>query len=133
MATRVRLSVGSARWHREVERSPLHPFGPVQRLTDKLVSVLVRLTLVELGQESAVIRDHLRRFLQIRNQPSPDAWRGGDALSPVLVTVTRNPVATGLATDLYAHLVGNDADFSNAPIDPIFGNSAGVGRRPSRR
>jgi len=48
MATRVRLPVGSARWHREVERSLPRPFGPVQRLTDKLVSVHVLLTLVKL-------------------------------------------------------------------------------------
>lgn len=42
-------------------------------------------------------------------------------------------VATGLATDLNAHLIGNDADFSYAPIDPIFGNRAGVRGRPFRR
>ena len=77
--------------------------------------------------------DHRRWLLQIRNQPSADEWQEGHALSVALVTVTRRPVATGPATDLYAHLVGNDADFSNAPTDPIFGDSAGVGHRPSRR
>ena len=80
-----------------------------------------------------VALDHRQWLLQVRNQPSPDARRGGDALTVALVTVTRKPVATGPATDLYAHLLGNDADFSNAPTDPIFGDSAGVEHRPSRR
>jgi hypothetical protein len=110
----------------------LHSLVPVEKPTNRWDTCPAYPGRASLRKDVAL--DHRRWLLQIRNQPSPEAWQGGDnALSVALVTVSRKPDTTGPATGLCAHLVDNNADFSNAPTDPIFGDSAGVAHRSSRR
>src|SRR5450631_504803 len=55
----------NARIDEQVLNEPLHPVGPIHRISYELVSVRTELTLIALGEQLRIASHHPQRFLKV--------------------------------------------------------------------